>query len=124
MQCEIEGKKLYPGLRIEKNLYDDRVVSMPISAFLANDEDENYTRVKKALIALRSKTFEFDDGRVWKLIGIIENHNSTTKEDGLSLKYSRKYIMPFLTSQKASGSMNLKRPWSLQVSTQCVSMNS
>ena len=72
MQCEIEGKKLYPGLRIEKNLYDDRVVSMPISAFLANDEDENYTRVKKALIALRSKTFEFDDGRVWKLIGIIE----------------------------------------------------
>lgn len=33
MQCEIEGEKLYPGLRIEKNLYDDRVVLMPISAF-------------------------------------------------------------------------------------------
>lgn len=47
MQCEIEGKKLYPGLRIEKTLYDDRVVLMPISAFLANDDDENYTRVKK-----------------------------------------------------------------------------
>ena len=72
MQCEIEGEKLYPGLRIEKNLYDDRVVLMPISAFLANDDDENYTRVKKALLALRNKSFEFDDGQVWKVIGIIE----------------------------------------------------
>ena len=72
MQCELEGKKLYPGLRIEKNLYDDRVVLMPISAFLANDDDENYTRVKKALLDLRNKSFEFDDGQVWKVIGIIE----------------------------------------------------
>ena len=72
MQCELEGKKLHSGLRIEKNIYDDRVVMMPISSFLANDDDENYTRVKKALIALRNKTFEFDDGRTWKLIGIIE----------------------------------------------------
>jgi hypothetical protein len=72
MQCELEGKKLYPGLRIEKNLYDDRVVLMPISAFLANDDDENYTRVKKALLDLRNKAFEFDDGQVWKVIGIIE----------------------------------------------------
>lgn len=62
MQCELEGKKLHLGLRIEKNIYDDRVVMMPISSFLANDDDENYTRVKKALIALRNKTFEFDDG--------------------------------------------------------------
>ena len=72
MQCEIEGKKLYPGLRIEKTLYDDRVVLMPISAFLANDDDENYTRVKKALLDLRNKSFEFDDGQIWKVIGIIE----------------------------------------------------
>lgn len=72
MQGEIEGKKLCPGLRIEKTLYDDRVVSMPISAFLANDDDENYSRVKKALIDLRNKSFEFDDGQTWKVIGIIE----------------------------------------------------
>ena len=72
MQCELEGRKIHSGLRIEKNIYDDRVVMMPVSAFLANEEDENYTRIKKALISLRSKTFEFDDGRTWKLIGIIE----------------------------------------------------
>ena len=45
---------------------------MPISAFLANDDDENYTRVKKALLDLRNKSFEFDDGQIWKVIGIIE----------------------------------------------------
>lgn len=72
MQCEIEGKKLYPGLCIEKTLYDDRIVLMPISAFLANDDDENYTRIKKALIDLRNKSFEFDDGQIWKVVGIIE----------------------------------------------------
>ena len=45
---------------------------MPISASLANDDDENYTRVKKARLDLRNKAFEFDDGQVWTVIGIIE----------------------------------------------------
>lgn len=72
VQCELEGKKLYAGLKIEKTLRDDRVVMMPLSAFLNGEDDENYTRVKKALRDLRNKTFEYDNGEVWKLIGIIE----------------------------------------------------
>ena len=39
---------------------------------LVNEKDENYTRVKTALTRLRNKTFEFDNGKSWKLIGIIE----------------------------------------------------
>ena len=72
VQSELEGKKLTSGLRIEKTMFDDRVIHMPLSAFLTSEDDENYNRVKKALMALRNKTFEYDDGRQWKLIGIIE----------------------------------------------------
>lgn len=70
MQAELEGQRLQ-GLVIEKTIYDDRVITMPISMFLTED-DENYTRVKSALRSLRNKTFEYEDKQIWKLIGIIE----------------------------------------------------
>lgn len=73
-QMELEGKKLNSGFRIDKLLFDEmREVTMPISAFLKDEEDENYTRAKEALRRLRNKTFEYSmNERHWKLIGIIE----------------------------------------------------
>lgn len=97
---------------------------MPISAFLANDDDENYTRVKKALLDLRNKSFEFDDGQIWKVIGIIEKPQFNYKRGWVRFEIQPEVYNAVLNFQRASGSMNLKRPWSLQVSTRCVSMNS
>lgn len=68
----LEGQKLDKNFSIEKTLFDDRIVTMPISAFLVNERDNNNTRVKDALTRLRNKTFEYENGREWKLIGIIE----------------------------------------------------
>lgn len=75
VQHTLEGKKLGNGFSIEKTLYDDRIITMPISAFLSNEKDENYTRVKSALKSLRNKTFEYENGGLWKLIGVIEKPN-------------------------------------------------
>lgn len=75
VQHTLEGKKLNRGFSIEKTLYNDRIITMPISAFLASETDENYTRVKDALRRLRNKTFEYENGGKWKLIGIIEKPN-------------------------------------------------
>ncbi|OAV72540.1 DNA replication protein [Bacteroidales bacterium Barb6] len=77
VQCQIEGKKLDRNFRIEQTLYDDKVITMPVSAFLVDETDENYSRIKKALRDLRNKTFEYDDGNLWKLIGIIEKPDFT-----------------------------------------------
>lgn len=71
-QWTLEGKKLSGKFSLHKNLFDERVVTMPISAFLTDEKDQNYARVKQALRDLRNKTFEFEDNKKWKLVGIIE----------------------------------------------------
>jgi len=75
VQHTLEGKKLDNGFSIQKTLYNDRIITMPINAFLAGENDENYTRVKEALKKLRNKTFEYENGGKWKLVGIIEKPN-------------------------------------------------
>ncbi len=68
----LNGKKLNKGYSIEKTLFDDRLVSIPISAILNGEEDKNHYQVRKALTSLRNKTFEYEDDKLWKLIGVIE----------------------------------------------------
>lgn len=71
-QKHLEGQKLNKGYKIEKTLFDDRIISIPISAFLNGEDDKNHYQVKKALTSLRNKTFEYEDDKIWKLIGVIE----------------------------------------------------
>lgn len=72
-QPALEGQKLNANYQVNSLLYDDlKEVIMPISAFLKDEKDENYSMVKKALYSLRNKTFEVADENEWKLIGIIE----------------------------------------------------
>ncbi len=75
MQAQTKGERLNSGFTMIKTERDDRIITMPIASFLRNDDDENYTRVKKALRSLRNKTIEYDDGKHWKIIGIIEKPN-------------------------------------------------
>jgi len=71
IQYEIEGKRL-KGLQIRKTLFDDRIFRMPTSLFLKDEQDQNYTQIKKALRKLRERSVEFDNGLVWKVRGIVE----------------------------------------------------
>lgn len=71
-QADMKGKKLNSSYSINKTLFDDRIIKMRTSDFLKNNEDNNYTEVKKALTSLRNKTIEYETDSEWKLIGIIE----------------------------------------------------
>ena len=71
-QKDLNGKKLDANYKIDKTLFDDRIVTMPISAFLKDESDKHYTRIKTALRKLRNKTFVYEDEKSWELIGIIE----------------------------------------------------
>lgn len=73
VQFSLEGQKLNKDYSIEPNLFGDMTgVTMPLSAFLKDTDDQNFTQVKKALTSLRNKTLEFEDDNMWKLIGIVE----------------------------------------------------
>jgi len=39
VQHTLEGKKLDNGFSIQKTLYNDRIITMPINAFLAGEND-------------------------------------------------------------------------------------
>lgn len=70
-QCQLEGQKLNDGFTIQEDLFGDYKVILPLSALNKSGARET-TRIKKALTTLRNKTIEFDNGKIWKLMGIIE----------------------------------------------------
>lgn len=82
-QAQIEGLKFMTDCRrIEHTLYDTVYVTLPVSSLLADEEDENYTRVKKALKTLQSKIFTYENNGDWESISIIalpkiKNYSST-----------------------------------------------
>ena len=73
IQYVLEGKQLNDGFVIEERVHNDnKKITMPISCFLAGEDDKNHERVKEALRDLESKRFEYEDNRVWKIIRIIQ----------------------------------------------------
>ena len=67
----LDGKKLDKNFRLDTDLFGRKVVQMPISAFLKDEKDKNYTQAKKALRDLESKKLEYEDEKVWELIRLI-----------------------------------------------------
>jgi len=70
-QSDMNGKKLNRNYAIGENLFKDKIITMPLTSFMKENE-QNHSRIKKALTDLRNKTLEYDDGDNWRLIGIIE----------------------------------------------------
>ncbi len=65
-QEELQGKKLKDilGCRIERTLFGDTEITMPIRRILANEEDKNYLKAKKAFKDLNKRQVEetYDGG--------------------------------------------------------------
>ena len=70
-QSQIKGKELNNGFSIQEDLFGDYKVTLPLSS-LNKEGSRETTKIKKALTDLRNKTIEFDDGKTWQLMGIIE----------------------------------------------------
>ena len=71
MQEYLQGKELNQKHIIQPLTDGYTKITMPVSSFLKNPEDENYMEVKKALLALKKRTFEYEDEKVWMPIDII-----------------------------------------------------
>ena len=71
-QSQIEGVVLTDNLhKICHDMKGYVHVTLPLSDFLADEEDKNHRRVKDALKSLHRKTFEYLDDDVWECISII-----------------------------------------------------
>lgn len=71
-QKDLKNKKLDKNYTISKTLFDDRIITMPVSGFLGNGKDNNYSRVKAALDKLESKVIYYEDERTWEKLRIIQ----------------------------------------------------
>lgn len=70
-QDDLKGKKLNAGYSINRSLFDDVILEIPIKDIMP-DGSKNHYQVKKALVSLRNKTIEYEDDEEWRVIGIIE----------------------------------------------------
>ena len=73
-QAELQGKNFaeWIGMKVETNLFGDKDITMPVRYILANEEDNNYTKAKKAFKAMSNRTIEQTKGNVWYLDHMLE----------------------------------------------------
>lgn len=73
-QAELQGKDFieWIGISVETNLFGDKDITMPVRCILANEEDNNYSKAKKAFKAMSNRTIEQTKGNVWYLDHMLE----------------------------------------------------
>lgn len=101
LQYLIKDKKLshvkYP---VQEGLFGEKTFTFDVADFLNGEESKNHTRIKKALKSLRDKTFEYDDGKIWEYLGIIEAPSIKHYEKTVSFKVTPRVYEAFLDFSK------------------------
>lgn len=113
-QSQLKGQKLDSRFKISNDLYDDKCITMPISAFLKDDKDKNYTRVKEALRSLKYKEFEYEDDDIWQLISIIESPRIMKRSEFVEFRIDKKIYGAILDFSKGFRKLELKTAMSFE----------
>jgi plasmid replication initiation protein len=71
-QHDMDGKKLNKDYALTSNLFNEKIIEMPINAFKKDDLDQNHTKIKAAFISLKTKQFIYEDEECWTPLGIVE----------------------------------------------------
>lgn len=108
MQEFIAGRKLNLKYSVQTNLFGDVDIEMPVSAFLKDEKDMNYTLAKKALLSLQKKIVTYEDDKVWKSFNIIERPNIEKKQGIVSFRLHPVIASVFLDFSKGFRKYELK----------------
>ena len=108
MQEFIAGRKLNLKYSVQTNLFGDVDIEMPVSAFLKDEKDMNYTLAKKALLSLQKKIVTYEDDKVWKSFNIIERPNIEKKQGIVSFRLHPVIASVFLDFSKGFCKYELK----------------
>lgn len=86
-QAELQGIKFADNCRkLDHDLWGCVDITLPIADLLNGETDENYTRIKSALVSLSKKSFEYEDDEIWQNISIIAFPTIVKRSSVLSFK--------------------------------------
>lgn len=86
-QAELQGIKFADNCRkLDHDLWGCGDITLPIADLLNGETDENYTRIKSALVSLSKKSFEYEDDEIWQNISIIAFPTIVKRSSVLSFK--------------------------------------
>lgn len=108
MQELTEGRKLNQKYSVQTNIFGDVDVQMPVSAFLKDEKDMNYTLAKKSLENLNMKRIKYEDEGVWKLLNLIERPEIYKKNGVVSFRLHPLIASVFLDFSKGYRKYELK----------------
>lgn len=100
MQQYTKDKKLDRRYSLTKTMFDDIDVTMPISAFLKDEKDNNYTRTKNALLSLNKKVIQYEDENSWGALNLIERPEVYKKGEYISFRISPTIAKVFVDFSK------------------------
>ena len=102
------GAKLNEKIFIQTDLYDVKIFTIPLAQFLVNEEDRNHAFLKKALISLSKKTFEYEDDKVWEQISIISEPVIKKYDKSVRFRINPRVVEAFLDFSKGFRKYELK----------------
>jgi plasmid replication initiation protein len=114
MQDYTKGKKLNRRYSITETLFGDKDVIMPTSAFLKDEKDQNYSRIKEALLSLNKKVIEYEDSNTWGAFNLIERPEIDKIGDCVSFRVSPKIAQAFLDFSKGFSKYELETAMSFE----------
>lgn len=114
LQSKTKGLKLKYDYSMQEDLFGKTEFTMPISCFLAHESDTNYEPVKKALISLRQKGFEYEDAESWGFYGIIELPQIQKRSSFVKFTVTPLLMKAFLNFSKGHRKYELKTAMSFE----------
>lgn len=109
-----KGQKLEGKVKVNKDLFGDYLINMPIASFLSGEQDHNYVEVKKALLSLEGKSFEYEDEERWEFIRLIQNPIILKKAHDVNFRINPKIFDALLNFSKGYSKYELETAMSFQ----------
>ena len=95
-----KGIKLNEKIKLQQDLFDVRIVTMPIALFLNGEDDKNYARIKSAISSLEDKSFTYEDDKTWEVIRIISEPKIDKYSESVRFRINPKVVSAFLDFSK------------------------
>lgn len=111
LQSLLEGKILNKNYNLREykhsniNLFE---FTFPFSAFKKNEEDKNHFQIKKALLSLEKKGFEYEDDEIWKTINILYFPKIEKNKEYIGFTLREEIVDAFLDFSKGFKKYELK----------------
>ena len=111
LQSLIEGKDLNRNYSMLEINYDDMKLfkfTFPFSAFKKNDEDKNHAQIKRALLSLEKKGFEYETSETWETINILYLPKIHKNKEYIGFTLRDEIVQAFLNFSKGFKKYELK----------------